>query len=101
MLPKQKASRLQQVLAPKVSGGAALLAGGSHMPLQTLLFSSVASLVGAAGQANYVAANAVLDGWAGKLEGQGRVCASVQWGAWATAGEALDSVYGVRTSIDL
>ena len=87
MLPRQSAASLKQVFAPKVSGGAALLAGLSHLPLQQMmLFSSVASLVGAAGQANYVAANAVLDGWAAKMEGQGRVCASLQWGAWATAG---------------
>ena len=51
------------------------------------LFSSVASLLGAAGQANYAAANAALDVWSHAQQAMGGVSKSVQWGAWASSGE--------------
>lgn len=59
---------------------------------QVVLFSSVASLLGAAGQANYVAANAALDSWAAAATSAGQACTSIQWGAWAQAGMASQAV---------
>ncbi len=55
-----------------------------------MLFSSVASLLGAPGQANYSAANAALDGMAAQLQQAGAPVVSVQWGAWAGAGMAAN-----------
>jgi hypothetical protein len=56
------------------------------------LFSSVASLLGGAGQGNYASANAFLDSWAYNQQLSGSRVKSVQWGAWASSGMASDSV---------
>jgi hypothetical protein len=70
-----------------------LPAAASRLPLtHTVLFSSVAALVGAAGQGNYVAANAGLDAWAAAARAGGVAATSVQWGAWAGAGMASRGV---------
>lgn len=87
LIGNQSQSSIRAVMAPKAAIN--ILAATAAMPLQQLvLFSSVATCVGAAGQANYVAANAVLDGWALAGRRQGVAVSSIQWGAWATAGEA-------------
>ena len=57
-----------------------------------VLYSSTASLLGAAGQANYAAANAFLDGLgpSSPRRSASRAC-SVNWGAWSTVGMAARS----------
>ena len=88
MLQGQTPTGLRAALAPKVAG---LLAMGSAiglLPMQHVaLFSSVASLLGTAGQANYAAANAGLDAWAAAQQSAGCVAKAVQWGAWSSTGQ--------------
>ena len=97
LLPKQSAVTLTQVCAPKMNGGWALHLAFSSTPVQSfLLFSSVASLLGGAGQANYSAANAGLDALAGRRQSGGWTAVSVQWGPWAEVGMAAHGAANER-----
>jgi acyl transferase domain-containing protein len=83
--------RLEAVLAPKVYGAWNLHLQTLADPLDAfVLFSSVASVIGNPGQANYVAANLFLDLLAHHRRRQGRPALAVNWGAVADVGAVAE-----------
>ncbi|MEU9654616.1 type I polyketide synthase, partial [Streptomyces sp. NPDC048110] len=83
--------RVEQVLDPKVRGAWHIhqeCARAGQKPDSFVLFSSMTSLTGAAGQAGYVLANTVLDAFAAHRRSLGLAALSVGWGAWAEVGMA-------------
>lgn len=81
--------RLHTALAPKLWGGWNLHTLTREQPLDFfVLFSSVAAQLGLAGQANYAAANAFLDGLARQRRAAGLPALSIGWGPWAEVGLA-------------
>jgi acyl transferase domain-containing protein/acyl carrier protein len=80
------------VIAPKVAGTRALLAAVASRPPQlVVLFSSIASIVGNVGQADYAAANAYLDAVAQSASSSATRVISINWDAWQDVGMAADN----------
>jgi myxalamid-type polyketide synthase MxaB len=89
VLKHQTWARFTRVMAPKVQGAWNLHSLTQNQALDFfVLFSSAASLLGSAGQANHSAANAFLDALAFYRRSLGLPGSSINWGAWSEIGAA-------------
>lgn len=83
--------QLKRVWAPKVTGAWNLhKAAADHRLDWFVLYSSMSSLLGNAGQGTYAAANAWLDSFATWRTRNGSPTLAVDWGPWGETGQATD-----------
>ncbi|WP_367430015.1 type I polyketide synthase [Streptomyces celluloflavus] len=90
-------ARIEGVLRPKADAARHLDRLTRHRaPALDLfvLFSSAAAVLGAPGQGNYAAANAVLDGVAAGRRAAGLPAVSLNWGLWAEASAMTKELTG-------
>ena len=95
LIRNQTIGHFESSMAPKVRGAWNLHSQTKGLSLDHLIcFSSMASMVGSAGQNNYCAANAFLDGLAAQRRSEGLPALSIAWGPWAEAGMAAALEFG-------
>ena len=89
LLRDMNSTRFKSVMTPKVLGAINLYKSCQDLALDFfVMFSSIASLVGNRGQANYIAANSFLDEYAHALKLKSFPALSINWGVLAETGIA-------------
>ena len=88
-LLQQTPAHFEKVMTPKLSGSWNLHQLSLDMPLDFfILFSSMTSMLGGLGQANYAAANAFMDQLAHYRRQRGLPALSINWAGWSEVGMA-------------
>jgi acyl transferase domain-containing protein/acyl carrier protein len=106
LLAQQSVERFRTALAPKAFGAYHLdrLTKDDNLDF-FIVYSSVSSVLGPPGQANYATANALLDGLIADRKAQGLPATGVNFGPWAQGGmassEAARANLGVQGLIPL
>ncbi|MFY2860417.1 SDR family NAD(P)-dependent oxidoreductase, partial [Mycobacterium sp. THU-M104] len=89
LLNQQNLEHFRTTLAPKAFGARYLDRLTKDDDLDFfILYSSAASVLGSPGQANYAAANSLLDGLAADRRAHGLPATGINWGPWAKGGMA-------------
>jgi acyl transferase domain-containing protein/NADPH:quinone reductase-like Zn-dependent oxidoreductase/acyl carrier protein len=89
LLSQQSLERFRTTLAPKAFGACYLDRLTKDDDLEFfIVYSSASSVIGSPGQANYAAANALLDGLVAERRAHGLPATSINWGPWAKGGMA-------------
>lgn len=84
--------KFDRVLKPKMQGTFALYQATKEDPLDFFVMSSsLATVYGAPGQMDYVAANAYLDSFSYELRKKGINALTIDWSGWSESGMAVDS----------
>ena len=99
MISNLDASSLEAVLLPKLMGARNLHSLTLDLPIEYfVLYSSITTALGNPGQANYVAANAALEGFAQMRRSMGLPATCIGWGPIGDAGYLTRST-AVRDSL--
>lgn len=89
VITQQTEEKFQRVLGPKVKGAWNLHQLTGHISLDFFVcFSSIAPIIGWAGQSNYAAANGFIDTLAHLRQALGKPALSINWGPWSDSGMA-------------
>ncbi len=95
LIPLKTQSEIEEVFAPKVHGTLMLDELLRDVPLDFfVVFSSTSTIVTAAGQIDYVAANAFLNAFAASRHRADRPVLALNWGVWNEVGMAAKAIAG-------
>jgi NADP-dependent 3-hydroxy acid dehydrogenase YdfG len=90
VIQQQTWERFEKVFAPKMIGSLNLHELTKNLKLDYfVLYSSIVSVLGLAGQSNYAAANSFMDALIDQRRKEGLAGQSIHWGPWGEVGMAI------------
>jgi acyl transferase domain-containing protein/acyl-CoA synthetase (AMP-forming)/AMP-acid ligase II/acyl carrier protein/NAD(P)-dependent dehydrogenase (short-subunit alcohol dehydrogenase family) len=91
VIMNQTIEKFRNVLEPKAKAAWLLHERTKKSALQFyIMFSSIASVLGSAGQANHSSANSFLDSLSKYIQAKGLKAMSINWGVWSDIGSAAE-----------